>query len=257
MALHIKASEKKFKAAFDFGPAYHLQFIEGREDDPYGLVVDRCARIAKLARPGAMLVTGQYFDEVRNKSTYLEVGSFPLKGLREKCAIYLKSLWTPNTEEYLQPLLAVLNADRTKFDGFRSIGRAFKPSDIRDSKSGLGRPFLARELLNLPKCPFSFSEFLRKRGQQDKPEALDASLRGQIVDWKLYLESIDADEDYLTVIAGSNSTGFRSFCLLRVNRFFLDTVKTIEKGTTIRVRGVLVHPSATPVLDYVDIEVAT
>ena len=39
----------RYKIAVDCGSAYHFRFIEHLPDDPYGLVVDRCARIAKYA----------------------------------------------------------------------------------------------------------------------------------------------------------------------------------------------------------------
>jgi class 3 adenylate cyclase len=37
----------RYKLAVDYGNAFHFRFGENLPDDPYGSVVDRCARIAK------------------------------------------------------------------------------------------------------------------------------------------------------------------------------------------------------------------
>jgi class 3 adenylate cyclase len=47
-----------FKIAADYGKAYHFRFERGLADDPYGKVVDRCARIAKYCKPGVTLCSG-------------------------------------------------------------------------------------------------------------------------------------------------------------------------------------------------------
>ncbi len=49
-----------FKLAVDYGEVYHFQFEEALEKDPYGNVVDRCARLAKLAGPGVTLCSANY-----------------------------------------------------------------------------------------------------------------------------------------------------------------------------------------------------
>jgi class 3 adenylate cyclase len=84
---------QRYKIALDFGKAFHFRFIEGREDDPYGTVVDRCARIAKLATPDTIVCTGDYHDELPPKGTsrYANMGKFPLKGLKEHCTIYMST----------------------------------------------------------------------------------------------------------------------------------------------------------------------
>ena len=246
----------KFKAALDYGPAYHLQFIEGGEDDPYGLVVDRCARIAKLAKPGSLLVSNEYVEEIDEKSEYLEVGYFSLKGLREKCGIYLRSLYEFNSDEYLQPLLDVLNRSSGRLDGFRVVGRHFTAKDIRSAVSSQGRPFLTRELLNLPKCPLTYSDFHKHRKQHGRTEDFEESVRGQIVDWTMEYENYRLEDDYIIVTASTGGIGM-DFCLIYMPRFFLDILKSMKPRTLIRVRGVIMNASRNPILNYVDIEIPT
>ena len=58
----------RYKIAIDYGSAYHFRFGEHLADDPYGPVVDRCARIAKYAAAGTVLCTGEYRNQLGNPS---------------------------------------------------------------------------------------------------------------------------------------------------------------------------------------------
>jgi class 3 adenylate cyclase len=79
-----------FKIATDYGKAYHFKFQSGLADDPYGTVVDRCARIAKYCKPGVTLCSGDYVCRVGNESFFYPLGSFSLKGLRGPEPIFLR-----------------------------------------------------------------------------------------------------------------------------------------------------------------------
>jgi class 3 adenylate cyclase len=153
-----------FKIAADYGKAYHFQFERRLADDPYGTVVDRCARIAKYCKPGVTLCSGDYVREVGNESLFCLLGSFSLKGIRDPEPVFLrKPQPSPPSKEYLEPLLAALNAPANQWTGFRYATRAYTPASFSlPTQNVSARPFLLRELLTLPRLPYSFQEFRAK-----------------------------------------------------------------------------------------------
>jgi hypothetical protein len=70
----------QYKIAVDFGSAYHFRFVEHLADDPYGPVVDRCARIAKYAGPSTVICSRAYRNRVANPAAYVSIGNFALRG---------------------------------------------------------------------------------------------------------------------------------------------------------------------------------
>ena len=95
-----------FKIGLDFGEAYHFRFLEELEDDPYGTVVDRCARITKYATNRAVLCSEEYYNSVVFKETYLPAGDFYLKGLPKLSSLYARSLLKYDSTDFLKPLPA-------------------------------------------------------------------------------------------------------------------------------------------------------
>jgi class 3 adenylate cyclase len=69
----------QYKIAVDFGSAYHFRFVEHLADDPYGPVVDRCARIAKYAGPSTVICSRAYRNRVANPAAYVSMGNFALR----------------------------------------------------------------------------------------------------------------------------------------------------------------------------------
>src|SRR4029077_14316992 len=93
-----------------YGFAYHFRFKD-LADDPYGPTVDRCARIAKYAKPGATLCSGDYVRAVGDDSSFYPLGSFSLKAFPNPEPIFIRKPQPfPSTNAYLSPLLAALNA---------------------------------------------------------------------------------------------------------------------------------------------------
>lgn len=186
-----------FKIAADYGEAYHFQFEKPLPDDPYGAVVDRCARIAKYCKPGVTLCSGHYVSEVGNESCFYLLGSFALKGIQDPEPILLrKPQPSPPSKEYLESLLASLNAPANQWTGFRYGTRTYTPASFSLAPPNLGgRPFLLRELLTLPRLPYSFQEFLaqiKNVNDDSKNQYL-----GYYVEWEAPFSSVTRRSSYL------------------------------------------------------------
>lgn len=247
----------RYKIALDFGKAFHFQFIEGREDDPYGTVVDRCARISKLATPDTIICTGDYHDQLPPKGTsrYTGMGKFPLKGLKDHCTVYMCSFNSTDTKKYLEPLLYSLNQNQSRFDGFKQIGRKFTADDLRVPPEGTARPFLARELINLPKCPFSFSQFMDERSRAERQDDFDIQFLGYVVDWEMVFESYRIDDDAIAIRAELSAGSHRTATLM-LTKSHLEVAKLFAKGQRLRIRGVLQYMYISPHINYVELYLA-
>jgi len=93
----------RYKITLDYGSAYHFRFLEHLPDDPYGPMVDRCARIAKYAGAGTVICTGEYRNQLGNPAAYVSIGSVPLRGFRNPEELFSRSLVEVDSEEYLNP----------------------------------------------------------------------------------------------------------------------------------------------------------
>jgi class 3 adenylate cyclase len=71
----------RYKIAVDYGNAYHFRFRGDFPDDPYGQVVDRCARLAKCARAGTAICTGDYRSQLGNPAAYVSMGAVQSVGI--------------------------------------------------------------------------------------------------------------------------------------------------------------------------------
>ena len=246
----------QFKIALDFGKAYHFQFIEGREDDPYGTVVDRCARIAKLCKAGSIICSGDYFQGMTKveAATYSSFGSVYLKGLKDPCEIYFRTLTKLDSKEYLRPLLYSVNDGRNKLDGFLQIGRKLTVADIQETISKDVKPFLARELLNLPKCPLSSKNFFSERKAADQKEDFDRLFRGYVVEWELSFRNFTVENGSITLFTSTFDSALDTV-VITLPSFCLDIAKRLHKDQQIKVRGCIQYVySSTPFLNYVDLE---
>jgi class 3 adenylate cyclase len=91
----------RFKTAVDFGDAYFLHSHHYNAfptpfcpwpapHDPYGKVVDRCARIAALAPCGSVLCSEDYKVAMMSDTELPLAGVYTLKGIPEPCRIYFR-----------------------------------------------------------------------------------------------------------------------------------------------------------------------
>jgi class 3 adenylate cyclase len=245
-------SHFSFKIAADWGNAYHFSFEEGLVDDPYGEVVDRCARIAKYCKPGVTLCSGAYVEKVGNSSAFYSLGSFSLKGFRDPQPIFVRKPQPfPPSEEYLNPLLEALNAPTNQWTGIRLSTRAYTPASFAlNTKQLYARPFLLRELLTLPRLPYSFRQFC------DLLEKLDNDSRntwiGYYVEWEAVFREWSRERGMLAAFLSNDPSGLRSLTLFLVPEMY-EIVTKIKKGARVQVRGVIIDLSLTVFLDYVDL----
>jgi class 3 adenylate cyclase len=161
----------RYKIAVDFGSAYHFRFVEHLPDDPYGSVVDRCARIAKYAAAGTIICTGDYRNQLAKPAAYVSMGSFALRGFHRPEELFVRSLIEVHSETYLNPVVSAMNKEVPQMQGYRFVGRALTTQFVREFGEGTVRPFLARELLNVPNLPYSPGEFDKiMRGTTNRKE---------------------------------------------------------------------------------------
>jgi len=248
-------SAHKFKVSVDFGKAYFFQFIEGREDDPYGTVVDRCARISKLAQPGTVLCSHSYYESLsENKGSYIEVSTVALKGLSEPCTIYAKCLVRPEAESYLEPILAALNAFTHQNDGFKQKGRTLTSTDLSVTPGSDARPFLARELLNLPKCPYSIAALRKASKEAGRKDRFKRLFLGYIVEgtgrYSIYQRILGS----LLLIVKTCDEKFE-LVTLQLPASCLEVVESLGSNQLLRFRGVLSSYEETYIsINYVELE---
>ena len=165
------------------GDAYHFKFSDNLADDPYGPVVDRCARIAKLAGPRTALCSSAYRGQVANPNEYISVGAFSLRGFNEPANLFIRSLVPLDSEAYVQPLLSAANNTSSVVEGYRTVGRRLTTEYIRNFRPGRVRPFLVRELINVPKLPYSAAEFVKLLGAADASAEKEKEFYGYLVEW--------------------------------------------------------------------------
>jgi hypothetical protein len=73
--------ETRVKIAIDKGSLCFLKFVGHAEIDPQGTAVDRCARIAKYTKAGAVLASAEFVKDCPKTFNWIQVGQVELKGL--------------------------------------------------------------------------------------------------------------------------------------------------------------------------------
>jgi hypothetical protein len=243
------------KAAADYGTAYSLTFTEDRELDPYGSVVDRAARIAKLATKDVVLASDDFVQGLTNANSYASLGRFTLKGIPEPQELYLRKSSAVDRAQYLQRLLNVLNSDDAIEPRFRYASRKFSLSDFELKQHQRAHPFLARELLALPKLPYSFLEFERLRV---KDASATSAYTGHLVEWEGSVHSITYDKhggDYYTLALAPVSRVFEGgMAIIYFPREMSECLRRFTKGDHVEVRAIFMETQLSLlVLDYADI----
>jgi class 3 adenylate cyclase len=242
----------RYKIAVDFGSAYHFRFIEHFPDDPYGLVVDRCARIAKYAGAGTVICTSEYRAQLGNPAGYVSMGNFALRGFHKPEELFARSLVEVDSEEYLKPLVSAVNDEGLHVEGYRFGGGKLTASFVREFGEGKVRPFLARELLNVPKLPYSPSEFYEVTGGLMEKEH---EFFGNFVEWEGTFESFTRGTFDITVFLGIGTYPSYHHLFLRLPLSYIELVKVLNKGQRLRARGIIDEILIGNIsLNYVDFE---
>lgn len=242
-----------FKIAADYGEVYHFQFEEALEKDPYGNAVDRCARLAKMAGPGVILCSASYaVDANDGEAIYRSLGKFKLKGFADVQEVFLRANDSAeDTDDYHKPLLELLNRSGNSDTGYRYIARKFSPDYFRDIKGFFARPFLLRELLNIPKLPFSASEFYKHLKSLNSRKA-ERDYYGMLVEWEVSFGSMSnfSDEE-LTGHCFDEETDWHISLLMPAS--MMEIVRLFKHGEKVVVRGIIQDFNVGVTLNYVDI----
>jgi class 3 adenylate cyclase len=249
------SSQYTFKIALDAGDAYHFKFSDNLEDDPYGPVVDRCARIAKLAGPRTALCSSAYRGQVENPDQYSSVGAFSLRGFHEPENLFARSLVPIDSDAYVQPFVAAANEASSVFEGYRSMGRRLTTEYIRSFGPGPVRPFLARELINVPKLPYSAEAFTKLLGAADASAEKEKEFYGYLVEWECKFDGFKRNENDVNVNAellGVTSSTYHRL-KLRLPLSYSEIIRSLKKGQRLHVRGIIEDIFVSISLNYVDV----
>jgi class 3 adenylate cyclase len=255
--IDVKLHKHAFKIAADFGNVYYFRFEDHLKDDPYGVVVDRCARILDLACPGLPLFGEGFVESSSKKSEFHFAVTFRPKGFPMPEKVFIKAPAPfAGAQAYLAPLIATLNNDNTDRHGYRYAAKIFSESDF-SRLSGEARPFLLRELFNVPKLPFSFPQFNeRVKAVSNEEELYD--FYGMLVEWECVFGSYARiGNDHIIVFAEGEE-----HCMLNIHlklpALMFDVVRLFKKDSRINCRGIIqVLNSSWVDLNYVDFDLSS
>lgn len=146
-----------FKIGVDFGDVFNLQF-ETNIDDPYGTIVDRCARIIGLIKGSILFASDSYVKALSSNDNYTYLDEFPLKGISQKTKIWYRELTNKIPDSYYSSLLNALNTESPRC-GYKTISRAFESTYFKDYDfKHQPHPYLFLRMLNIPKSNISIEE---------------------------------------------------------------------------------------------------
>jgi class 3 adenylate cyclase len=240
-----------FKVGLDWGETFGLSFGSGQPYDPYGPIVDRAARIAKLATRGLVLAS-KSFAEAAGTTAYSTIGKFALKGLPQPEELYVRTSSDLDKQRYVQRILESLQKDKVS-TRFRYRPREFtlRDFDISERRHS-GFPFLARELLALPRLPFSFPDFTALR---ENNLAAAREYLSYIVEWEMtFFSATERSSEHAISVLLHHRT---STVAVTLHPNMADVARTFTRDAAVVVRGVLVSIGPYDVeLDYADIQPA-
>ena len=242
-----------YKASADFGNVFYFRFEEQLNDDPYGTVVDRCARLLEKSQQGVVLCSSSLFEASSNKDSFHSAGKFGLKGLPQPEEIFF---WFGNStiepESYLGPLIKILNAEKNQQPGYRYISRVFSTNDFKMPKSD-ARPFLIRELLNVPKLPFSYAEF-RKLLKTVKNNDDLTMYYGMFVEWEAIFYAYDRIHDDLILAHLYPEDHDGRNIIVHMPLFMVDVLREFSEGDKLHLRGIISEIGGLAIhINYADI----
>ena len=140
-------------------------------------------------------------------------------------------------------------------EGYRNVGRRLTTEYLRNFGSGLVRPFLARELLNVPKLAYSAEEFSKLLYAASALEMKYKEFYGYFVEWDCVFDGFSRNNHDITInagIIGEPSPMYNSLTL-RLPLTYSEIIRSLKKGQRLHVRGVIEDIHLTITLNYVDL----
>jgi class 3 adenylate cyclase len=252
-----RLADYRFKCAADYGKAFFFQFEAVLEPDPYGIVVDRCARIAKLARSSTVLCSSTFVTKLDDTGDYIDLGKFPLKGIADPMRLFVRCFYSEAPTDYHARILEALNAPKTQFSGFKTESRLLTADDLRRTpRTAYARPFLLRELTNVPRLPLSPQELIRAiKMKSDVDQSKPGSeCIGYLVEWAGVLDHYSLKQDYVEAWLNIAEAHSRVILVLNLVPEMIEVVRRLRKGDTVYFRGVITdYFFGTVILDYVEL----
>ena len=247
-------SKFRYKVALDYGEVFLFKFRPELSNDPYGLVVDRCSRIAKLAGSSSALCSSDYLRAVQKKELYYLAGECNIKGFKELQKIYIRPLATGIPDSYQAPLIKALEKSTEDRSGYKYIPRQFSASFFRSLVKSDARPFIAAELLNVPKLPLSPQQLEKIIKEADDGLSKAAEFYGYFVEWKGIYNKYKRENGYLSVTLDIEGNKFYKEIELKLPNTMLEIIKDLKKGQQLRFRGIIEQFFFTFYLNYVEIQ---
>jgi hypothetical protein len=257
MAVDPRLLDYRFKCAADSGKAYFFQFESTLEPDPYGTVVDRCSRIAKLALPSIALCSSFFVAELEKQDKYLQVGEFPLKGIADAVKIFIRFLQVAPPENYHEKIMDAVNSQDAQFLGFKTRSRVLNAADFRTvSQSPSAHPFLLRELLNIPRLPLFPDQVISRMKAENHLDKSGAARPyiGYLVEWTGTFSSYSRQRDCIKVDLNLSKGSWELYCELYCVSEMLEVIQQLRKGDKVGFRAIIIRIYSTIMfqLDYVE-----
>jgi len=162
-------------------------------------------------------------------------------------------------EKYLEPLLNAVNKESGRHQGYRTVGRKLTSEFVRAFVDCPARPFLARELLNIPRLPYSPKELSDVVRGSNNAEEKEKEFIGYLVEREGTFNEYKRRDSYImltmTINSGTGFSGRYDFLAAFLPGSWLEIVEGLYKGQRIRARGAIQDFLLGSVyLNYVDLE---
>lgn len=244
-----------FKIGIDFGEVFNLQFGTNIED-PYGTIVDRCARITSLIKGSLLFASDSYVKALSSNSHYTYLDEFPLKGISQKTKIWYRELTDIIPDSYYSSLLDALNAESPK-NGYKTVSRVFESTYFKNYDfQHQPHPYLFLRMLNIPKSNISIEDLdkLVMRNESNKNKYLGYVFKsgGYYRKYQLMGFSGDQERPVLLVMDLYQQKCSPTIFLL-LPYFYLELIEKFPPGNFISFSGVFTKYELGYSFDYVEI----
>ena len=244
-----------FKIGVDFGEVFNLQFKTGI-DDPYGTIVDRCARITGLIKGALLFASDSYVNALSSNDNYTYLDEFPLKGISQKTKIWYRELTDVIPDSYYSSLLNVLNEESPR-DGYKVVSRVFESTYFKNYDfKHQPHPYLFLRMLNIPKSNISIEDLdkLVMRDESNKNKYLGYVFKssGYYNNYQLMGFSGDSKRPILLVMNLDQQKRSPTI-LLSLPYFYLELIEKFSPGDFISFSGVFTRYNVGYSFDYVEI----
>lgn len=244
-----------FKIGVDFGEVFNLQF-ETNTDDPYGTIVDRCARITSLIKGSLLFASDSYVKALSSNNNYTYLDEFPLKGISQKTTIWYRELTDIIPDSYYSSLLNALN-EESSGDGYKVVSRVFESTYFKNYDfKHQPHPYLFLRMLNIPKSNISIENLDHQieEDESNKNMYLGYVFKsgGYYNNYQLMGFHNDSERPILLVL-NLNQQKHNPFIFLSLPYFYLELIKKLTPGDFISFSGVFTKYNLGYSFDYVEI----